>query len=79
MQSKPLSGIRVLEFSGYISLPFATTMLGALGADIVKVERTGSGDDFRRGAGVGSRFFRLYNSGKRSFAVDLKRPRDSRW
>ncbi len=74
MQSKPLSGIRVLEFGGYISLPFATSMLGALGADIVKVERTGSGDDFRRSAGTGSRFFRQYNSGKRSFAVDLKRP-----
>ena len=39
MQSKPLSGIRVLEFGGYISLPFATSMLGALGADVVKVER----------------------------------------
>jgi len=74
MQSKPLSGIRVLEFGGYISLPFATSMLGALGADVVKVERTRCGDDFRRGVGVRSPFFRQYNSGKRSFAVDLKRP-----
>jgi crotonobetainyl-CoA:carnitine CoA-transferase CaiB-like acyl-CoA transferase len=49
-------------------------MLCSLGADVVKVERTGSGDDFRRGMGVGSLFFRQYNSGKRSLAVDLKRP-----
>jgi crotonobetainyl-CoA:carnitine CoA-transferase CaiB-like acyl-CoA transferase len=74
MQSTPLSGIRVLEFGGYISLPYATSMLCALGADVVKVERTGSGDDFRRGLGVRSAFFRQYNSGKRSLAVDLKRP-----
>lgn len=70
----PLSGIRILEFGGYISLPFATSMLCSLGADVVKVERTVSGDDFRRGMGVRSMFYRQYNSGKRSLSVDLKRP-----
>jgi crotonobetainyl-CoA:carnitine CoA-transferase CaiB-like acyl-CoA transferase len=39
----------------------------------VKVERTGTGDDFRRGMGIDSYFFRQYNSGKRSLSVDLKR------
>jgi crotonobetainyl-CoA:carnitine CoA-transferase CaiB-like acyl-CoA transferase len=72
--STPLSGIRVLEFGGYISLPYATSILCALGAEVVKVERIRLGDDFRRGVGVGSFFFRQYNSGKRSFSVDLKRP-----
>jgi crotonobetainyl-CoA:carnitine CoA-transferase CaiB-like acyl-CoA transferase len=70
----PLAGIRVLEFGGYISLPYATSLLSSLGADVVKVERPGTGDDFRRGVGVDSLFFQQYNSGKRSLAIDLKRP-----
>jgi crotonobetainyl-CoA:carnitine CoA-transferase CaiB-like acyl-CoA transferase len=70
----PLSGIRILEFGGYISSPYATSILCALGADVVKIERTKSGDDFRRGVGVNSFFFRQYNAGKRSFSVDLKTP-----
>jgi crotonobetainyl-CoA:carnitine CoA-transferase CaiB-like acyl-CoA transferase len=73
-QRAPLAGIRILEFGGYISLPYATAMLCSLGADVVKVERPGPGDDFRRGRGTDSPYFRQYNSGKRSLAVDLKRP-----
>jgi crotonobetainyl-CoA:carnitine CoA-transferase CaiB-like acyl-CoA transferase len=70
----PLTGIRVLEFGGYISLPYATSLLNSLGADVVKVERPITGDDFRRGVGVESFFFRQYNAGKRSLSLDLKRP-----
>lgn len=72
MQHKPLAGIRVLEFGGYISGPYATSFLCSLGADVIKVERPGGGDDFRRGADADSFYFRQYNSGKRSVAVDLK-------
>lgn len=74
MQHKPLAGVRVLEFGGYISGPYATSILCSLGADVIKIERPGSGDDFRRGAGADSLYFRQYNAGKRSVAVNLKSP-----
>lgn len=74
MQHKPLTGIRVLEFGGYISGPYATSILRSLGADVIKVERPGTGDDFRRGVDTQSLYFRQYNTGKRSLAVDLKSP-----
>jgi crotonobetainyl-CoA:carnitine CoA-transferase CaiB-like acyl-CoA transferase len=74
MQHKPLTGIRILEVGGYISLPYATSMLSALGADVVKVEKPGAGDDFRRGDNDRSLYFIQYNAGKRSVSVDLKTP-----
>lgn len=74
VQHKPLRGIRILELGGYISLPYATSLLCALGADVVKVEKPGLGDDFRRGDNNRSLFFAQYNAGKRSLAVDLKTP-----
>jgi crotonobetainyl-CoA:carnitine CoA-transferase CaiB-like acyl-CoA transferase len=74
MQRKPLAGIRVLEFGGYISGPYATSFLCSLGADVIKVERPGPGEDFRRGVDADSLYFRQYNTGKRSLAVDLKQP-----
>jgi crotonobetainyl-CoA:carnitine CoA-transferase CaiB-like acyl-CoA transferase len=72
MQHRPLDGIRILEIGGYIALPFGTSMLCALGAEVVKVERPGAGEDFRRGQNDRSPYFRQYNTGKRSLSVDLK-------
>lgn len=74
MLQKPLTGIRVLEFGGYISGPYATSLLRSLGADVIKIERPGTGDDFRRNMDEASLYFRQYNTGKRSLAVDLKAP-----
>jgi crotonobetainyl-CoA:carnitine CoA-transferase CaiB-like acyl-CoA transferase len=74
LEQKPLTGIRVLEIGGYISLPYGTSLLSALGAEVVKVEKPGDGDDFRRRANDRSPFFIQYNAGKRSLSVDLKRP-----
>jgi crotonobetainyl-CoA:carnitine CoA-transferase CaiB-like acyl-CoA transferase len=74
MQNMPLQDIRVLEFGGYISAPYATSMLCALGAEVVKVERPHVGDDFRRQQNDRSPYFIQYNAGKRSLAVDLKDP-----
>lgn len=71
---QPLTGIRVLEIGAYISMPYAASMLSALGADVVKIERPGHGDDFRRGVDDKSHYFRQYNAGKRSLAIDLKHP-----
>lgn len=74
MQHKPLKGIRILEIGGYISAPYATSLLCTLGAEVVKVEKPNGGDDFRRGQNTGSRFWVQYNTGKRSIAVNLKHP-----
>jgi crotonobetainyl-CoA:carnitine CoA-transferase CaiB-like acyl-CoA transferase len=71
---RPLDGIRVLEIGAYISLPYSAAIMASLGADVVKVERPVTGDDFRRGVGAESGYFRQYNSGKRSLSVDLKHP-----
>jgi crotonobetainyl-CoA:carnitine CoA-transferase CaiB-like acyl-CoA transferase len=72
MQQAPLAGIRVLEFGGYISAPYSASILCSLGAEVIKVERPHVGDDFRRGLDDGSLYFKQYNAGKRSLAVDLK-------
>ena len=74
MQHPPLEGIRVLEFGGYISGPYAASLLCSLGADVIKVERPFVGDEFRRGLDDGSLYFKQYNAGKRSLSVDLKQP-----
>jgi crotonobetainyl-CoA:carnitine CoA-transferase CaiB-like acyl-CoA transferase len=77
LQTSPLTGIRVLEIGSYISVPYAGSLLCALGAEVVKVERPVTGDDFRRQIDHKSPYFRQYNAGKRSLAVDLKRPEGS--
>jgi crotonobetainyl-CoA:carnitine CoA-transferase CaiB-like acyl-CoA transferase len=69
----PLQGIRVLELGAYISGPYAGALLASLGADVVKVEPLG-GEPFRRGVGIDSFYFFQYNAGKRSLAVNLKKP-----
>lgn len=73
-QKLPLQGIRVLEAGAYISGPYAGALLASLGADVVKVEPIKGGDPFRRGVEIDSRYFVQYNAGKRSLAVDLKKP-----
>lgn len=71
--TKPLAGIRVLELGAYISGPYAGSILASLGADVVKVEPP-KGEAFRRGAGIKSPYFVQYNAGKRSIAINLKKP-----
>ncbi|HZT66459.1 MAG TPA: CoA transferase [Acidimicrobiales bacterium] len=63
----PLHGIRVLDLGAIIAGPFAASLLGELGAEVVKVEPP-AGDSFR---GPG---FACYNKGQRSVVVDLTRP-----
>ncbi|MFM1855631.1 MAG: hypothetical protein RLZ83_940, partial [Pseudomonadota bacterium] len=73
---KALEGLRVLDLTHALAGPFCTYHLGLLGADIVKIERPGVGDDFRGfvrepGWTVGSAFAAV-NASKRSVTVDLK-------
>ena len=70
-----LDGIRVLDLSRVIAGPYCAMLLGDLGADVIKVERPGRGDDLRylRGNGMSAPFAGC-NRNKRGLAVDLQKP-----
>lgn len=73
-----LSGVRVLDLCRVVSGPFATMQLGDLGADVLKVEEPGSGDESRTYGppfpGGESAYFMSINRNKRSCAINLKSP-----
>ena len=73
-----LAGTRVLDLTSSLAGPYCTQLLAALGADVIKVERPGAGDEardwgppFHDGSSV---MFFAANAGKRSLALDLKSP-----
>ena len=78
----PLAGIRVLELARILAGPWAGQMLADLGADVVKVERPGAGDDTRGwgppfvegadGKQMSAAYYHSCNRGKRSVAVDFE-------
>ena len=74
----PLEGVRVLDLSRVLAGPYATMVLGDLGADVLKVEHPERGDDTRHWgppfAGGESAYFLSINRNKRSIGVDLKDP-----
>jgi crotonobetainyl-CoA:carnitine CoA-transferase CaiB-like acyl-CoA transferase len=77
MTSQPLHGVRVLDFSTLLPGPMCSLLLAEAGAEVVKVERPGSGDEMRSYApklGIDSVNFALLNRGKRSITLDLKSP-----
>lgn len=75
--SQPLAGVRIADFSHVMAGPFASHFLGAMGAEVIKVESTGRGDPMRdygpdkalHGMAPG---FIAANCGKKSIALDLK-------
>ncbi|MFT3800169.1 MAG: CoA transferase [Burkholderiaceae bacterium] len=73
----PLGGIRIVDFTHFIAGPLATMVLADMGADVLKVEAQGRGDDFRQyppvlpDIGAGPPFV-WCNRNKRSLALDLK-------
>jgi crotonobetainyl-CoA:carnitine CoA-transferase CaiB-like acyl-CoA transferase len=70
-----LEGIRVLDLSRVIAGPYCATLMADLGAEVVKVERPGRGDDLRAWRGDGmSAAFAAINRNKRGIAVDLQHP-----
>ncbi len=82
----PLQGIRVLDLSRILAGPWATQVLADFGADVIKIERPGSGDDTRRwgppylrdadgSAGSESAYYLSANRAKRSLALDISKPR----
>ena len=78
----PLAGLRVLDLSRILAGPWCTQLLADLGADVVKVERPGTGDDTRhwgppwivRDGVREASYFHACNRSKRSVAIDLKCP-----
>lgn len=73
----PLEGIRVLDFSTLLPGPLATLVLAEAGAEVIKIERPGRGDEMRSYTpkfGTDSVNFAMLNRGKRSIAIDLKDP-----
>ncbi len=78
----PLRGINVLDFSRVLAGPYATMILGDLGAEVIKVEQPGTGDDTRlwgppfmaSPTGDESTYFLSTNRNKRSVTIDLKDP-----
>jgi CoA:oxalate CoA-transferase len=78
---KPLEGVRVLDLTRVLAGPFCTMLLADLGAEVIKVEAPGTGDDsrafgpFRNGKSL---YFVNVNRGKESVAVDLKNPAGKR-
>ena len=77
----PLAGLRVLELARILAGPWAGQILADLGADVIKVERTGSGDDTRawgppfvpaaEGGHLDAAYFHCTNRGKRSIELDF--------
>src|SRR6201989_3296105 len=80
--TKPLTGLRVLELARILAGPWAGQVLADLGADVIKVERKGAGDDTRGwgppfvegadGNHIGSAYFHSTNRGKRSIEMDFE-------
>jgi crotonobetainyl-CoA:carnitine CoA-transferase CaiB-like acyl-CoA transferase len=76
----PLSGILIADFGRILAAPYATMLLADLGAEVIKIERPGTGDDTRAWgppfADGESTYFLSVNRNKRSFAADLEDPAD---
>ena len=82
---RPLEGIRVLDLTRVLSGPYCTMLLGDLGAEVIKVERPGEGDDTRAFAppfqGDQAAYFLSINRNKKSITLDMKseRGKDILW
>jgi crotonobetainyl-CoA:carnitine CoA-transferase CaiB-like acyl-CoA transferase len=82
-QAGPLSGLKVLDLSRVLAAPWATQILGDLGAEVLKIEQPGKGDDTRGwgppfledgSARPDAAYYLCANRNKRSVAIDFSRP-----
>ncbi|MBN6185417.1 CoA transferase [Aneurinibacillus sp. BA2021] len=73
--SRPLENIRVLDFTRVLAGPYCTMLLADMGAEVIKIEKPGTGDDTRSFGPFQqdeSGYFAFLNRGKKSMALDLK-------
>ncbi|XP_048807214.1 succinate--hydroxymethylglutarate CoA-transferase isoform X3 [Lagopus muta] len=79
---KPLDGVKILDLTRVLAGPFATMNLGDLGAEVIKVERPGTGDDTRSWGppfvGTESVYFLSVNRNKKSIAINMKNSRGAK-
>ncbi|XP_035174656.1 succinate--hydroxymethylglutarate CoA-transferase isoform X2 [Oxyura jamaicensis] len=79
---KPLDGVRILDLTRVLAGPFATMNLGDLGAEVIKVEKPGAGDDTRAWGppfvGTESVYFLSVNRNKKSIAINMKNSRGAK-
>lgn len=77
MAALPLEGIRVLDLSNFLAAPMAAMFLADFGAEVVKIERPGGGDEMRLWGnnknGVGL-YYKVINRNKKSVTLDLRTP-----
>jgi len=80
---KPLAGTRVVEIGTSVAGPYASWILATLGADVIKVERPGSGDDARHWGGLfadgSSSTFHYLNNEKSSITIDMRNEEERSW
>src|SRR6476659_1647990 len=85
MTALPLSGIKILDLTRVLAGPLSAQMLGDLGAEVIKIERTGTGDDARAfgppyltdpegKANNNNSFYLCANRGKKSVTVNIAKP-----
>ena len=76
--TKPLEGIKIIDFTHVQAGPACTQLLAWFGADVIKVERPGSGDvtrsQLRDIPDADALYFTMFNSNKRSLTLDTKKP-----
>ena len=77
MGSLPLTGVRVIDFGRFIAAPYCAMLMADFGADVIRVERRGGGEDRYVGpiaeSGEGGLFLNL-NRNKRGITLDLAHP-----
>ena len=84
MTAGPLEGVRIVDFTQMMAGPWGTQMLADLGAEVIKIERTNTGEWERGLASMGellagdSPFFHAMNRNKKSLTLDLKHPEAKR-
>jgi crotonobetainyl-CoA:carnitine CoA-transferase CaiB-like acyl-CoA transferase len=75
MTGKPLTGFKVLDISNFLAAPMCSMFLADFGAEVLKIERPGSGDEVRNWGeskdGVGL-YYKILNRGKQSITLDLR-------
>jgi formyl-CoA transferase len=75
LQEGALKGIRVLDMGRQLASPICTAFLGDFGADVIKLETPGKGDDSRNNVPAGG-YFAAFNRSKRGITLDLKKGKD---